>query len=646
MLHALPYLLLLSVAGRWLLFGVLGLETMEQCSDGGAALLWHGGKIGWGIAFGIAKGITSGITFGIARRIALGVVFGIAFGIATGITLGITTVIAIPRVYYWLPHPLFLWPKLKSHWYPRHPVAWDDLCGMPFPGLDRLLAGYAEIAPAEGRREIARLIDHYPAQRQAGLRAQCRLIAREAARETNLARLDTGVAALPEGDKGFLAYTPRLKQAVGDIARLQQRLDALNRPFLREPSAALLCEKIKTLQGQIAGYPPPLAEEFRPAAARWLDVAERQHRQVQTVLQREPSPQVFRAGDPVDRRREAFVPRESVLEELDRQLTLSTGCPGVILYARRRMGKSSLLRNLDGFLPTSTRVAVLSMQNPQVFTSQEYFFQQAGEALRQACPQLLDFPEAADLPGFFAWLGKCDAELSRENLRLLLAIDEYENLDEKIGQGVFSLDPLAAVRESIQYHRRLIWLFAGSHAIDELRHAPWPSYLISARTVEIPPFSAAETRLLLTEPLRHSPLWDKNDPKRPRFAADFWGEGGIERMQQESAGWPHLLQLLAETAVDLSNDREQPALPPALLEQAIAKAVTVGDTVLRQLLRGEADEAEWAYLQGFRRQDTQAPPPDEAVHQALRRRQLVSETADGQWRLRVPLMQRWLRERG
>lgn len=87
-------------------------------------------------------------------------------------------------------------------------------------------------------------------------------------------------------------------------------------------------------------------------------------------------------------------------------------------------------------------------------------------------------------------------------------------------------------------------------------------------------------------------------------------------------------------------------LDAALLEQAIVKATTRGDTVLRQLMRGEANEAEWAYISGFRHQNTQPPPSDEAVYNALRRRLLVAETETGEWCLRVPLMLRWLRTRG
>jgi hypothetical protein len=78
---------------------------------------------------------------------------------------------------------------------------------------------------------------------------------------------------------------------------------------------------------------------------------------------------------------------------------------------------------------------------------------------------------------------------------------------------------------------------------------------VSARTIEVPLFSDQETRLLLTEPLQHSSLWLDNDPKRPRprFESGFWGQGGIESIHAEAGGWPHLVQLIAETIVDLLN---------------------------------------------------------------------------------------------
>ncbi len=399
-LHALPYILILSIIGRLLLFGSLGLELREhQPAEWSALVLAHSallirgiaegisvgigvGIIAWiiagssggmaigigiwmviGIGIGTAGGISVGATGGIIKGIGIGVFAGIfarifggiafgidegigvwigvgigtgtAFGITFGIFGGIAFGIASLRAYY---HPFclfFTWPTLQGRWYPWHPVAWDDLCSLPFPRLDRLLAAYADHDPTAARTEIERLIDHYPSQRMAALRAKTRLIARTSAQEKNLSRLNAHLAQLPEGDKGFLAQTPKVRAIVGEIGQLQIRLDTLDRPFLREPTAALLVEKIKNFQSQVAGFPEPLASEFRQAAGQWLVIAERQYQQIRSVLDKEPTPQVFRAGDPVDRNQEAFIPRESVLGDLDRQLTLSTGCPGLILYGRR-----------------------------------------------------------------------------------------------------------------------------------------------------------------------------------------------------------------------------------------------------------------------------------------------------------------------
>jgi len=113
----------------------------------------------------------------------------------------------------------------------------------------------------------------------------------------------------------------------------------------------MLVKEIKVFRQRVDGFHEPLESEFRTVAGQWLEKAERQLREVRTVLAGEPTRQVFRAGDPVDRDGEAFVPRHGVLGELERQIMLSTGCPGLVLYGCRRTGKSTLLRNLHGFLP-------------------------------------------------------------------------------------------------------------------------------------------------------------------------------------------------------------------------------------------------------------------------------------------------------
>ena len=206
-----------------------------------------------------------------------------------------------------------------------------------------------------------------------------------------------------------------------------------------------------------------------------------------------------------------------------------------------------------------------------------------------------------------------------------------------------------SVRESIQSHRNHRGPLPAATRSTKWTNAPWTSYLVSARTIEVPPFTEAETRLLLTEPLRHSTLWSKDNPSRPRpsFPAEFWGPGGIERIHAEAGGWPHLVQLIAETVVDLLNDEGRRQVDPGLFERALDEAIVRGHNVLYELMRRESFlPGEWEYLSAFRKQETQPPPEDEAMARSLRRRMLVTMDDEvGQWRLRVPLMRRWLLNR-
>ncbi len=72
-------------------------------------------------------------------------------------------------------------PLPVGRWYRFHPVAWDSLCSLPMPWLERMLLAYHEHDRSAATDEIERLITEYPSQRNAAIRAKLRLLAREAA---------------------------------------------------------------------------------------------------------------------------------------------------------------------------------------------------------------------------------------------------------------------------------------------------------------------------------------------------------------------------------------------------------------------------------------------------------------------------------
>ena len=619
-----------------------------------------------GIVFGISSGIREGIAVGVTSRIALlnagtigiSVVLAIALwitaetafavsertaaAIAGGFALWIAFGLAMLRVYYYPWHVLLFIIAPTAASYRLHPAAWDDLCSVPFVGFDQLLLTYQQANPSLGNDEIERLIKSCPSQRFQALKALSAVIAREAA-GTDLDRLDARILNLPAGDKGFFKQSSIIRKMVIEIAEAKRRLDTIDRPFLRAPYGEALVSKISGFRGQVSGFREPLASEFRKAADVWLNKAQAELEQIQRVTEKEPTPQVFRAGDPVDRTQEAFVPRMAVIGQLERQLTLATGCPGLLVYGRRRMGKSTLIRNLDAFVPPNVKLVSISLQNPTAIASLGHFSRLVDQELSKTLEDQMTL-RSDDLDGLYRRLSHANEFLKSNDSRLAVALDEFENIDRKIGEGVFPLDLLSTFRESIQNHRRLIWAFVGSHHITELIYAEWPSYLVSAQTIEIPPFSLAETLLLLTDPLKESPLY-KDDARRPRFDPGFWGEGGIKWIHDQTAGWPHLVQLLASTAVDLANESVADRLDQKMLEEAGKRSLVLGDTVLRQLINGETKSSQEAmYIARFRREKTQPAPENDAVLTLLRHRQIITEEA-GAWRLKVPLMQQWLESR-
>jgi hypothetical protein len=424
------------------------------------------------------------------------------------------------------------------------------------------------------------------------------------------------------------AQVPWMEASLTDIADHCRLLAAARLPQLRQAQAELLLAKIQALYDDSARRREPLRTEVDEAVRRWEAIA-----QYEVDAVRRPG-ELHRwafPGGPVDRDGEAYLPRQQVIRELERHIRAASGCRAMVLYSGRRMGKSTVLENLRGELHNTVDSVVVSMQDPEMFEGVATFCAGLG---RLVLPDSLP-PE--DLRGLFRHLGERNESLKAADRRLLIAIDEYEMIDEKIGEGVFTVDVLATLRESIQTHGNITWLLAGSHQIADLRHAPWESYLVGARTIEVPPFTLAETRTLLTEPGGHPSIG---------FTPEFWGPGGIERIQEETAGWPHLVQLLAATSVDLANETPGCAAMTAdMLNESIQRALVYGHQVFYELLHRECVvEGEWEYIEGFREREWQDPPRAD-IATSLRRRELV-DVRDGRWRLRVPLMRRWLIERG
>lgn len=171
------------IAGGWALYFSIGMPLEKPASD---VLFWVAAGVVGNLSDAAERRAPSS-PVPTARRIGwvAVVIAGLAVApiqhvappwLATAVhTVAVAGLVILPfltRAWYWPFALLFVFPKLRPHWYRWHPVAWDDACLVPYWKLDELLAAYARIDPEQGLAEMDRIAAVNPIQAPAALRAK------------------------------------------------------------------------------------------------------------------------------------------------------------------------------------------------------------------------------------------------------------------------------------------------------------------------------------------------------------------------------------------------------------------------------------------------------------------------------------------
>ncbi|MCC3432702.1 MAG: ATP-binding protein, partial [Microcoleus sp. PH2017_04_SCI_O_A] len=236
---------------------------------------------------------------------------------------------------------------------------------------------------------------------------------------------------------------------------------------------------------------------------------------------------------------------------------------------------------------------------------------------------------------FDEWLEKVEAAL-QENIALL-ALDEFEALDNAIRKGRFDeQDVLGMLRHLIQHRPRFKVMLAGSHTIEEFQR--WASYLINVQVVHISYLKEPEARQLIEQPVQDFTL--RYEPN------------AVDRVLQLTRCHPFLIQLLCAEIVALKNEQIPSIRRLATLadvEAAIPEALSVGSFFFADIQSNQVDAAGLAILQflaaqgegGIVSRETilQEFPDDFDAVGLLRQRELIEEVGDG-YCFQVELMRR------
>ncbi len=252
------------------------------------------------------------------------------------------------------------------------------------------------------------------------------------------------------------------------------------------------------------------------------------------------------AGNPVTGK--LFVGRDDILQRIEELWTQPDQLSSIVLYGHRRMGKTSILRNLPGRFGPHTHIIDFNLQRVGMIDTLPDLIYRLAIELHDALPPKLQthIPEPTEDQYYnthnpTTQLDRLLKQIQthRESNRFIIAIDEFEILEDLITQGKIEPTLIAYLRALIQTYPWFILIFAGLHTLQEMTENYWNPLFGSVTRIPVSTLSPAAARELITNPTDDFPL--DYDPD------------AIDRIIQLSGGQPYLTQLLCQSLITRFN---------------------------------------------------------------------------------------------
>jgi hypothetical protein len=669
--------------------------------------------LGWrrGLTVGLVGGLSAGLAYGLAALgvnsnlgdapggLAAGLLFGTSFGVTVTLPYVLAAQIAGPEAGAWagalgswgrhifrnevplwpaLPlglgsivlgftwtwwRPIFLYPVTAAwnlilfrldqrragrrsllRW---HSAFWDEWQRLPLAGLDEHLLLVISRHQDEGQAALAYL--GQSRQRWAAQAVQIELEARRLESAQDITAVGQVHHHLASG-----ALTGPASALLRHFSRLSQDVEAALKQttaYHQRLALSSIEDRLNGLLRELTASSEPYAARFYPIAGGWQQLVANYGRGLAGAVERSQElDNPYVVGVPLTEQQEIFVGRTDIVARIE-QLLLDRRRPPLLLYGQRRMGKTSLLRNLGRLLPST--MIPLFVDGQRIALAGDYpdfLHNLAAEMSRSAQKQRsLRLPAlsrenlaASPFTCFNDWLDEVERTLEGQGYSIaLLALDEFEMLDSVLHKGRFDeADVLSLLRHMIQHRPPFKVMLAGSHSLEEFQN--WASYLINVQVIKIGYLEPDETRQLVERP-------------SPNFALRYEPEAS-QRVLELTRGHPALVQLLCYELVTLKNEQEAAVRRLARLadvEAAVPRVLASGAFFFGDIQQNQLEAAGLALLRCLARQGEGVVVSREALTRLagltvdlerslalLLRRDLI-ETANGGYRFQVELIRRW-----
>lgn len=533
-------------------------------------------------------------------------------------------------------------PTLVTNGKIQLPILWDELILFPLPWLDKQLVNIALLNRQTGLDYISVAASSIR-QSWAARNATVQLIGEDIKLAHNLneiAGISSTLAWLPDESRSLYKSLLLGMEEISAHARAALESSTLYNKQERLHNAFELTSRIRS--GLILAGGSKLAEKWGPGLKEWEFLFEVELRALKS---REIIPNVFVAGSPLASESKVFKGRNDLFRILENELSSAAEQhPTLLLFGARRTGKTSVIKQLPTRLGPQVIPVEIDLQSISTATHTVGYLNRIVDAIKNSfVSRHVDLSELSrtslekdPYSAFENWIECISREIG--DRRLLLALDEYEALEDLITKKQLDENFFKLLRSIIQHHRKIILLFSGAHTLEDLPPI-WSHYLVNVSVLKVNLLNEYDARELITKPI-------------PEFNL-VYETGAVERILEATSCHPYLIQLTCRDLVNYLNDNSKTYATIKDIEKALSFAITSGTAYFNDLYYGRDSDKDQqialsalAYLgpTSFVGLQGMTKLPENRLKTALRRlvHRDVLRQSDGNYSFQVELVKRWV----
>lgn len=323
----------------------------------------------------------------------------------------------------------------------------------------------------------------------------------------------------------------------------------------------------------------------------------------------------YLAGKPV-KTKDLFFGRHDVFEWVRRNISGQHGENVLVLYGERRMGKTSILYQLRNNPPTPRHICILfSMElAAHVNSVAELLYEMTLEICdaleKQGYPQsepnhsdYLAFPQRE----FRAFVKRLERSLGDRSV--VLMVDEFGILIDKVQQGVLGSDVFNFLRGIIQETDKLAFLFTGAYELRRMQKDYGSILFNLAKVRKISTLKRSEAERLITVPveglLDYHPL-------------------AVIKILQVTACHPYFIQYICDSLVRVAQREKRNYVDLVDVNMVLQETITDTTGNIENSLYANLSEPEKRALSGLANvtDDIRLFVPLDSIHAVLERKRL------------------------